>query len=121
MNTVIGIYALGYLAWSIAGVVNDVQSKYSLWVVALNVLVSASALFGIYFYVTQSAPQFTLHVWKAIFCAIVIGECVLLAIDGWDALKEQQEDAMVVASGLGVSIVLIVPALVINYLLAFGG
>jgi hypothetical protein len=119
LNTLICIYAVGYAAWSIAGVVNDFRSKYSLWVVALNVLVSSAAVLGMYFYLTQSAPIATLKLWKAVAIAIVLGEIVLLTIDAYDSVKEEHEDKSIVIASLLVSLALMSPALIINYLLAF--
>ena len=118
VETLIAIYIAGYTVWSIAGVVNDIRSQYSLWVVALNIFVSVAALTGMYFYLSHTATGSTLQVWKAVFFAVAIGEAALIGIDAYDSLKES--DWTTVAAGSVIAVVLAAPAMVLNYMVAFG-
>lgn len=118
LETLIAIYMAGYTVWSIAGVVNDIRSQYSLWVVALNIFVSVAAVAGMYFYLSHTASVSTLQVWKAVCFAVAIGEAVLIGIDAYDSLQES--DWTTVAAGSLISLLLVAPALVLNYMVAFG-
>jgi hypothetical protein len=125
-NNFVLFYLLFFIAWSVFGVKDCIESKYSKKIIAFDIFITSFSILGIFtFYARTPLIEYS-NMWKIVFIVILLWEVYCGRVDYLDCVQnpdgELSDSKNKWANILGITVVtpvLYLPCLIIIFYLAF--